>query len=277
MVRLSPPMSSGTSSSNTATSDKKALKTSIPLYRPGQWVDLFLPGLNKPGGFTITSSPPISPSSLSASHLELAIQKSPRNPAAAYLWRPKSEILGEQVGVRVGGSFVFPPKVATIGNGAIAGKKLKRVIFVAGGVGINPFMSMLSYIRQMKKDREGGLGFRIVLLYASKNIVEDDGEVLFLNRLRDVFGELGEEGDIRLFLTGRDDSMHHDSSYRGEVKIVRRRIHRQDLLDALGTEEGRDGTVCYICGVPTMTDEFVAFLKEQKGMGEQNVLCERWW
>lgn len=84
-----------------------------------------MPGVSKPGGFTITSAPSRAqkkppPASASADgdgaappaqlpYLELAVQKSPDNPAAQYLWRPTEEILSSELRVRVGGSFVWPP------------------------------------------------------------------------------------------------------------------------------------------------------------------------
>lgn len=98
-------------------------------FLPGQWLDVFVPGISKPGGFTITSSPskaqkkPIEPASAAPAngtasprpdpaqepYLELAVQKSPDNPPAQYLWRPTAEILHSELRVRVGGSFVWPP------------------------------------------------------------------------------------------------------------------------------------------------------------------------
>ena len=84
---------------------------------------MFVPGIPKAGGFTITSSP-------SANKLvELAVQKSPDNPPAAWLWRPKKELLGEELIVRVGGSFVWPPPGVDIEN-------VDHVLFIAGGIGI---------------------------------------------------------------------------------------------------------------------------------------------
>lgn len=83
-----------------------------------------MPGISKPGGFTITSSPSkargkvIPPGGAVPSppdpaqeepYLELAVQKSPDNPPAQYLWRSVSEILNSELRVRVGGSFVWPP------------------------------------------------------------------------------------------------------------------------------------------------------------------------
>ncbi|KAL8733307.1 MAG: hypothetical protein Q9181_003630, partial [Wetmoreana brouardii] len=82
------------------------------------------------GGFTITSTPEDARHQKERSgYLELAIQQSPKNPPAAWLWRPKKAILGSDVLVRVGGSFVWPPPT-------VDPAKIKRLVFVAGGVGI---------------------------------------------------------------------------------------------------------------------------------------------
>lgn len=62
-------------------------------------------------------------------YVELAVQKSPTNPSAAWLWRPKEEILGKDINIRVGGSFVWPPT-------GIDTQKIENVVFIAGGVGI---------------------------------------------------------------------------------------------------------------------------------------------
>lgn len=56
-----------------------------------------------------------------------------------------------------------------------------------------------------------------------------------------------------------------------------RRMERADVVDALGEVEGRKDVLCYVCGVPTMTDEIVGFVKGLEGVRVENVLCERWW
>jgi hypothetical protein len=64
--------------------------------------------------------------------LELAIQKSPSNPPAAWLWQDEAKILGHELKVRIGGSFVWPPPEVSV-------EDVKKVILVAGGVGIKYF------------------------------------------------------------------------------------------------------------------------------------------
>lgn len=69
-------------------------------------------------------------------YVELAVQESPSNPSAAWLWKPKDDILGKEVNIRVGGSFVWPPTGVEL-------HKVQNVVFVAGGVGIKyDFLSL---------------------------------------------------------------------------------------------------------------------------------------
>lgn len=64
--------------------------------------------------------------------IQLAVQKSPDNPPAAWLWRQPETILGTELKVRVGGSFTWPPQGWS--EERVAG--IEKVVFVAGGVGI---------------------------------------------------------------------------------------------------------------------------------------------
>lgn len=128
-------------------------------FLPGQWLDVHIPSIPQAGGFTITSTPadaqplpspdptlvqtgsdqlteqsddlgvPSTDVSGRPPYVELAVQDSPSNPPAAWLWRPRDEILGKELSIRVGGSFVWPPAVVPV-------EQIRKVVFVAGGVGI---------------------------------------------------------------------------------------------------------------------------------------------
>lgn len=67
--------------------------------------------------------------SSSVGYVELAIQRSPANPPAAWFWQPETQIIGMPVQVRVGGSFVWPPP-------NVDATSVTNLILVAGGVGI---------------------------------------------------------------------------------------------------------------------------------------------
>lgn len=101
-------------------------------------------------------------------------------------------------------------------------------------------------------------------------------QILFLDRVKNKMGFLGPKGHFDLFLTaGKETHCGEDSTALEGVK--RRRIQGDDLLDALGPVNERSDTVCYVCGVPAMTDYFVDLAQKADGMDERNVFCEKWW
>ncbi|KAK6430199.1 hypothetical protein LTR95_013649 [Oleoguttula sp. CCFEE 5521] len=241
-------------------------------FQPGQWVDTLIPGLPRAGGFTLTSPPSTAhPQGSTPGYLELAIQKS-RNPPAAWLWRPASEILLSQLAVRVGGSFVYPPVLPR-------GSKVERLVLIAGGVGINPLMSMLSHVMELPREERPR---RVAVVYSTKP-AEPLERTLFLPRLQHLLKQAEKDGGLTfdLFLT----SGAKIEGFEGGVlleRTFRRRVSRDDLLNALDGDEkraagARKGTVVYVCGTPAMTDDIVEFLTRQEGMSKERVLCEKWW
>jgi NAD(P)H-flavin reductase len=297
-------------------------------------VDLYPPAgahVLKPGGFTITSSPtlaqqlsPPNPTTTiqarsppaeeesgtpgqqqhGCGYIELAIQASPLNPAAAYLFRPTAELLRTEVQVRIGGSFTFPPPPSSLNTPTLLRKKMK-IVFVAGGMGINPLMSMLSWLGEQAND---DVEQEVWVLYSVKDpaarmrsgggggsssssthgvVVRKGEEILFLERIAELFsgGSRRLKGGLRLFLTG--SSGDKSSSRNGgdvvkcadgtEVPFLRRRMTVKDVEDAVGSD--KEDAVVYVCGMPAMTDEFVQALvcPDGFGMDQKRVLFEKWW
>ncbi|EKG18272.1 Oxidoreductase FAD/NAD(P)-binding protein [Macrophomina phaseolina MS6] len=255
-------------------------------FLPGQWLDVYLPGIEQAGGFTITSAPAhadkMKPDSIAflgidrraveqdnialRPYLELAVQQSPNKPAA-WLWRPKSDILGSIVDVRVGGSFVWPPPAS-----AIPTQQIQKAVFIAGGVGINPLISIVAHLHQTDT-----LPPQVEFIYATKSI---DGEILFADRLLHIASSRPQQVKLHFFLTGSQSggAAALQDSRLAELAISPsyRRLNTKDVLEALSSS-GREQTVCYVCGPPQMTDELVDLLRGQEGMSADRVLCEKWW
>ncbi|EME88378.1 uncharacterized protein MYCFIDRAFT_185089 [Pseudocercospora fijiensis CIRAD86] len=244
---------------------------------PGQWLDTFIPGLQQAGGFTITSTPQDAmPSTHSSPYLELAVQRS-SNPPAQWLWRDTEEIISTQLTVRVGGSFTWPPP-------HLDTQGIDRLVLIAGGVGINPLISIFTYlIRTPAPLRPPEIHF----VYTTKAEPDlDPQRILFLPRLMDLVAAAADPANVTLscFLTGVGDDGYIE---HGKLpnRTFARRIADHDLLKALdgykasvfGAEHDRKNTVCYVCGPPQFTDVQVQFLRSQAGMSEDRVLIEKWW
>jgi hypothetical protein len=156
-------------------------------------------------------------------------------------------------------------------------------------------MSMLSYIREEYPSLE------MRILYSTKVPWQETGpdEVLFLPRILDTFRIPRTERTkdrVELFFTGTWDGTQIgkrgdapinplmsltlpkiDSDTEVPVIAWTHRINDIALSSAIGNKEEAKATVFYVCGPPDMTDEVVAFLKEQQNVVPEHVLCEKWW
>ncbi|OJJ49324.1 hypothetical protein ASPZODRAFT_150220 [Penicilliopsis zonata CBS 506.65] len=262
-------------------------------FLPGQWLDVHIPSIPQAGGFTITSTPadaqvlpspglptdptceeepdppPINPQGRPP-YVELAVQHSPASAPAAWLWRAREAILGKHLSVRVGGSFVWPPT-------GLDPNEITNVVFVAGGVGINPLISILSHLNNTSTAHRD-----IHFLYSSRLGPSTSlDQLLFLPRLRAIVASQRESHrlhiSLELFLTDTPAGSLPASSPSSDLTIHHRRVSEADLRRVVsreGSVRAMD-TVCYVCGPPAMTDGCVASLEQW--LDERRVICEKWW
>lgn len=162
-------------------------------------------------------------------------------------------------------------------------------MFVAGGVGINPIMSMLEHLHLESLLKQSEI-HEVRLLYGAR--AREGEAIVFYDRIAGILNKYKTSApdapladcDYRMamYLTGgstwspngvsaldRLDTDHVDHKYQ--------RITHTDLMEALGPVAVRRHTVAYICGPPKMTDEFVDILTRVEGMDSRRVLCEKWW
>jgi ferredoxin-NADP reductase len=142
---------------------------------------------------------------------------------------------------------VEPPK----GKFVLPEDPSRPLVFVAGGIGITVFRSMLRYIRDER------LPYRVTLIYSNR----DAGSTAFLDELRELERELP---DLRLILT-----MTQDPSWNGET----RRVDAQFFKDYLGANMNE--LAFMVAGPPAMT-EGVQHALEEAGVKEENVIAERY-
>lgn len=127
----------------------------------------------------------------------------------------------------------------------------RPLVFVAGGIGITVFRSMLRYIH------EEGLPYRATLIYSNR----DRESTAFLDELRELEQELA---GLRLVLT-----MTQDASWDGET----RKVGAQFFKDYL--QEDLNAYTFLVAGPPAMT-EGVQHALEEAGVKEENLIAERY-
>jgi ferredoxin-NADP reductase len=141
---------------------------------------------------------------------------------------------------------VEPPK----GKFVLPDDPSQPLVFVAGGIGITVFRSMLRYVRDQK------LPYRVTLIYSNR----DRESTAFLDELRELEQELP---DMRLILT-----MTQDPGWKGETRKVDAKFFRDYLGDDLS-----DYTFL-VAGPPAMAEAMQRTLLEA-GVDDENVIAER--
>jgi ferredoxin-NADP reductase len=153
--------------------------------------------------------------------------------------------LGElQVGAEV---KVEPPK----GTFALPEDASRPLVFVAGGIGITVFRSMLRYIQEER------LPYRVTLIYSNR----DRESTAFLDELQELAQEIP---DFRLILT-----MTQDPGWDGETRKVDSQFF-EDYLD-----EDLNRYAFLIAGPPAMAEGVQKALQEA-GVQDENVSAERY-
>ncbi|XP_021497409.1 oxidoreductase NAD-binding domain-containing protein 1 isoform X2 [Meriones unguiculatus] len=221
-------------------------------FKAGQWVDFFIPGVSVVGGFSICSSPQL----LERERIiELAVKYTNHPPA---LWVHNKCTLDSEVAVRVGGEFFFDPQPTDAP---------RNLVLIAGGVGINPLLSILRHSADLHRDqadrgrsRETGT---IKLFYSAKNT----SELLFQKDILDLVHEFPGKITCSLHVTKQTTQIS------AELKpyITEGRISKEEIRDHVSAE-----TLFYICGPPPMTDFFSKQL-ENSHVPKEHICFEKWW
>jgi ferredoxin-NADP reductase len=137
------------------------------------------------------------------------------------------------------------------GNFVLPENTSRPLVFVAGGIGITVFRSMLRYIREER------LPYRVTLVYSNR----DRESTAFLDELKELAQEIP---DLRLILT-----MTQDPGWEGET----RKVDSQFFEDYLG--EDLNEYTFLVAGPPAMA-EGVQQALEEAGVQDENVIAERY-
>lgn len=155
--------------------------------------------------------------------------------------------------MRVGGEFVFPPAGANRGD-------VERVVFVAGGVGVNPFLSMLAWAMGGEAPDEWR-DVEMRFIWSSRK-----GQWAYLDRIERACGKDG----TTLFETG---GVEGETTCLEGWHVKTRRLDSGDLQKAV---EGKRVLV-YVCGPKGFTDFCVDALVRDAAVRKERVFCEKWW
>ncbi|XP_064096422.1 oxidoreductase NAD-binding domain-containing protein 1-like [Macrobrachium nipponense] len=224
-------------------------------FRPGQWVDLFVPGIETIGGYSMYSSP---------KHLtelrtiDLALKYSDWPPT---LWMHEQCKVNSKVEVRVGGNIYYDPAAAAGGQ-----EGTHDLLLVAGGVGINPLSSIYRHADDLhklfRKDEEGCLPGRVSLLCSAKT----KEELLFKATL-DAIAEENSQIDVKYFVTQEKPGGLSNVNYGRINNAVLKKA-----LEGLNLESLK----AFVCGPESFIDGIETHLLNN-GVAGDRIFYERWW
>ncbi|XP_069986632.1 oxidoreductase NAD-binding domain-containing protein 1 isoform X4 [Penaeus vannamei] len=219
-------------------------------FKAGQWIDMFIPGMEAVGGFSIYSSP----NQLSENRtLDLGIKFSKWPPA---FWIHDQCKVGSSVAIRVGGDFYFAPEI---------GDPSFDLLLIAGGVGLNPLASIFSYASHLHKlyqEKQEYCPGKIKLLYSAKTF-----EDLLYKEMLDAISSDNPNMEVEYFTTR---SMPPKSS-----RAKYGHITQEDLKSAV---EFLDLSLLktFICGPPPMIEKVNENLLAI-GLAQNQLIYEKWW
>lgn len=221
-------------------------------FKAGQWVDFFIPGVSVVGGFSICSSPQLLEQERM---IELAVKYTNHPPA---IWVHNKCTLDSEVALRVGGEFFFDPQPT---------EAPRNLVLIAGGVGINPLLSILRHSADLHRDQANkGSSYeigKIKLFYSAKNT----SELLFKKNILDLVNEFPEKITCSLHVTKQTAQISEEL----KPYITEGRITEKEISNHVSA-----GTLFYICGPPPMTDFFSKQL-EDSHVPKEHICFEKWW
>jgi ferredoxin-NADP reductase len=226
-------------------------------FLPGQWVDFHIPGVPTVGGFSICSTP----SMLRETRLiELGVKRSRHPPAA---WVHAEAKVGSEVQIEIGGTFAYD----------VQGIEQKSpVVFLVGGVGITPIISMVR--ERMEAQHAASAASRssatqppsTTVIYSAKQA----DELVY----RSDFESYRSRPGYQLYLSATADSGGRHAESWATEKLNAGRVPLQLLRDVL--EANRSSVHVYLCGPPSMVDEILPIV-EKTITEKERVHYERWW
>uniref|UniRef100_A0A3Q1EG53 Oxidoreductase NAD-binding domain-containing protein 1 n=1 Tax=Acanthochromis polyacanthus TaxID=80966 RepID=A0A3Q1EG53_9TELE len=224
------------------------------IFKAGQWVDFFIPGVETVGGFSMCSSPGLLQRE---GVIELAVKYAKHPPAH---WVHTTCTVGSSVAMRVGGEFFFDPSPSD---------PSVDLLLVAGGVGINPLYSILLHTTDLLRlnQTSGGRDYAIGsahLCYSAKNTQE----LLFKSSIIEACREFPDKFSCDFHVTQQST----DVDPHLQPFIKRGRIAEEELRAHVDPQR----TMCYLCGPPPMIEAISKTLMDF-GLPKDRILFEKWW
>lgn len=151
--------------------------------------------------------------------------------------------IGSEVEVGpIAGTFILSEDLVFTSEG-------RKLCFIAGGIGITPFMSILRFVAEEK------IPAKITLIYSNRN----QGSTAFLKEVQDLANIIP---NFKLVLTMTEDNQWNGEKRKVDAKFIK------DYTSSL------ENPYFFVVGPPAMTEAVVEEL-HKIGIGDENIKIEK--
>ena len=123
----------------------------------------------------------------------------------------------------------------------------KRLVFIAGGIGVTPYRSMIKYLLDLNQRRD------IILLYSNKLA----SDIVY----KDIFDMASRNLGIKTIIV-LTDTTNVPKGWKGKVGYIDAKVIKEEIPDY-------KDRIFYLSGPHSMVDSFVDTLKEMSVPGSQ--------
>jgi len=225
-------------------------------FKPGQWVDFFIPHISATGGYSMCSTPS---TFRDTQTLELAVKYSTHPPAH---WVHNKCVEGDEVTMQVGGSFFYERTRENLRD---------NLLLIAAGVGINPLLSIMKQINEshhsITAQSNDTTTFGKTLLFYTATTCD---ELIFKDDISAIADE-DSSFKIHYFATREPTNTPLPDDVMG------RRMSVSDIEHGL-VANGVDvsDVITYMCAPEPMMKEMDDALTAM-GVHKKNIRYESWW
>ena len=164
-----------------------------------------------------------------------------------------SSYIDNYLQLRFGGDFYYPFEDL---------KERHSLLLLAGGVGINPLLSIFRHSGELLSAGDSSGPRRVSLLYTAATAEE----LLFKEEISEQCSK--RETFTSQFFVTREKT--------GSEEYTHRRMTKSDLENVLCDKEDTERKICFICGPPKMVEQVKNWLIELN-VSAENIRYELWW
>lgn len=205
----------------------------------------------KPGQFMTMILPDLDPKVAKGNRRSMSIASSPTDEYVAFGMRMGTSAFKQRIDKLQPGEEIS--MMGPFGQFVMPEDESMPLVFLAGGIGITPFLSMIKYCADTKSKRD------LTLIYCNSCIINSS----YLPELE----EVAQRSPNLHYLPTMTDLEHIEHEWKGATGLITAELIQKEITDYMKP-------LYMIVGPPGMVEAMVAMLKEM-GLPEKQIVIEK--